>query len=75
MTATNTNLLAVTGSVTKLPSTQILEEDHLLLIFEVPNPLFTWVHPSADITAKVIQRLNAPAKQDEPDLGRSRTHR
>jgi outer membrane protein len=43
---------------------QILEEDHLLLIFELPNPLFAWVHPSADVTAKVIQRLNTPPKQD-----------
>jgi outer membrane protein len=43
---------------------QILEEDHLLLIIEVPNPLFAWVHPSADITAKVIQRLDAPTKPD-----------
>jgi Skp family chaperone for outer membrane proteins len=43
---------------------QILEEDHLLLIFEIPNPLFAWVHPSADITSKVIQRLDAAAKRD-----------
>jgi hypothetical protein len=43
---------------------QIRDEDHLLLIFEIPNPLFAWVHPSVDITSKVIQRLNAPTKQD-----------
>ena len=43
---------------------QILEEDHLRLIFEVPNPLIVWVHPSADITSKVIQRLDAATKQD-----------
>jgi Skp family chaperone for outer membrane proteins len=43
---------------------QILEEDHLLLILEVPNPLFAWVHPSADITSKVIQRLDATTKRD-----------
>jgi Skp family chaperone for outer membrane proteins len=44
--------------------TQIIEEDHLGLIFEVPSPLIFFVHPSADITSKVIQRLDAPPKQD-----------
>ena len=43
---------------------QILEEDHLLLIFEVPNPLFAWVSPSMDITTKVIQRLDAVKQPD-----------
>jgi hypothetical protein len=43
---------------------QILEEDHLRLIFEVPNPVIVWVHPSADLTSKVIQRLDAATKQD-----------
>ena len=42
---------------------QILEEDHLGLILEAPNPLIVWVHLSADITSKVIQRLDAAAKR------------
>jgi Skp family chaperone for outer membrane proteins len=39
---------------------QILEEDRLGLIFEVPNPVVVWAHPSVDVTSKVIQRLDAP---------------
>lgn len=34
------------------------------MIFEVPNPLVVWVNPSADITPKVVKRLDAPTKQN-----------
>jgi len=37
---------------------QILEEERLGLIFEVPNPVVVWAHPSVDVTSKVIQRLD-----------------
>ena len=43
---------------------QIQEEDHLLLIFEIPNPLFAYASPSLDITAKVVQKLDAGKKHD-----------
>ena len=37
---------------------QILEEERLGLILEVPNPVVVWAHPSVDVTSKVIQRLD-----------------
>ncbi len=38
----------------------ILEEDHIGLIFETPHPsLIVWSDASINITAKVIQRLDA----------------
>ena len=39
---------------------QILEEDHLGLIFEVPNPVVVWAHPTLDVTAKAITLLDQP---------------
>jgi Skp family chaperone for outer membrane proteins len=42
---------------------QILEEDHIGVILEFPNPqLILWVDPSVDITTKVIQRLDTAEK-------------
>jgi len=39
---------------------QILEDDRLGVIIEVPNPVVVWAHPSVDVTSKVIQRLDSP---------------
>jgi Skp family chaperone for outer membrane proteins len=40
---------------------KILEDDHLGLILEVPNPVVVWAHPSTDVTVKAIQLLDHPA--------------
>ena len=42
---------------------EILEEDHLGIIFEIPQTLVAWSNPAIDITTKVIQRLDAAAKK------------
>ncbi|SRR5712691_5691422 len=42
---------------------QIAEEDHIGVIFHYPQVLITWVAPSVDITAKVIERLDAALKE------------
>lgn len=38
---------------------QLLEEDHVGMILEVPSPLVLWVNPSVDLTPKVKARLDA----------------
>jgi Skp family chaperone for outer membrane proteins len=42
---------------------EILETDHIGIIFEYPQKLIVWVEPSADITDEVIERLDAAAKK------------
>jgi Skp family chaperone for outer membrane proteins len=39
---------------------KIVDEDHLGIVLEVPNPLVVWLHPSVDLTSKVLARLDAP---------------
>jgi Skp family chaperone for outer membrane proteins len=41
---------------------QILNEEHLVMIFTFPNPIIVWAAPAVDITPKVIQRLEAAAR-------------
>ena len=43
---------------------QILNEDKLGMLFTFPNPIILWTAPLVDITAKVIQRLDAAAKKN-----------
>lgn len=38
---------------------RIIEEDHVGIVIEVPNPLVVWLNPSVDLTSKVIERLDA----------------
>jgi Skp family chaperone for outer membrane proteins len=45
--------------------TKIVEEDHIGILFEYPQQLIVWVAPAIDITAKVIERLDAAEKQDK----------
>jgi Skp family chaperone for outer membrane proteins len=42
---------------------QIAAEDHIGIIFEYPQQLIVWAAPSIDITAKVIERLDAASKE------------
>jgi len=44
---------------------QIAEEDHIRVIFEYPQALIVWVAPSLDITAKVIERLDAASTENK----------
>lgn len=44
---------------------QIAAEDHIGIIFEYPQPMIVWVAPKIDITAKVIERLDAASKPKE----------
>ena len=42
---------------------QIAVEEHIGIILELPQPMIIWAAPAVDLTAKVIQRLEAEAKQ------------
>jgi Skp family chaperone for outer membrane proteins len=44
---------------------KIAEEDHIGIIFEYPQELIVWIAPSIDITAKVIERLDAASKDQK----------
>jgi Skp family chaperone for outer membrane proteins len=44
---------------------QLVEEDHIGIIFEYPQPQIAWVSPSIDITSKVIERLDAASKENK----------
>ena len=44
---------------------KILEEDHLGIILEVPNPIVVWAHPSLDVTSKAIKLLDASPVPDK----------
>ncbi len=44
---------------------QILDEDHLGVIFDVPNPVVVWAHPATDVTARAIALLDHPPKVKE----------
>jgi len=44
---------------------RILEEDHLGIIIEVPNPIVVWAHPSIDVTAKAITLLDKPGAPEK----------
>jgi Skp family chaperone for outer membrane proteins len=57
LTALNSQLQGEFTRVVAPILKQILEEDHIGVIFEYPSPLVVWLDPSTDITAKVIQRL------------------
>ena len=41
---------------------KIIEEDHIGILFEYPQQLIVWAAPTVDITAKVIERLDAATK-------------
>jgi Skp family chaperone for outer membrane proteins len=41
---------------------KIAEEDHIGILFEYPQQMIVWAAPAVDITAKVIERLDAAAK-------------
>ena len=43
----------------------IVEEEHIGILFEYPQQLIVWAAPAVDITAKVIERLDAAAKDDQ----------
>jgi len=42
---------------------QIAIEEHIGIILELPQQMILWVSPSADVTAKVIERLEAETKE------------
>ncbi len=42
---------------------QILETDHIGIIFDYPQKLIVWASPAADITDEVIKRLDAVSKK------------
>jgi Skp family chaperone for outer membrane proteins len=42
---------------------QIAVEEHIGILLELPQPMIIWAAPAVDLTAKVIQRLEAEAKQ------------
>jgi Skp family chaperone for outer membrane proteins len=44
---------------------KIAEEEHIGIIFEYPQQLILWASPSIDVTAKVIARLDAEAKEQK----------
>jgi Skp family chaperone for outer membrane proteins len=37
-------------------------EEHIGIILELPQPMIVWTSPSVDVTAKVIERLEAETK-------------
>ena len=41
---------------------EVLNEEHLGMLFTFPNPIIVWAAPAVDITPKVIQRLDAAAR-------------
>lgn len=41
---------------------KLAEEEHIGIIFEYPQQAIVWVSPSVDLTAKVIERLDAESK-------------
>jgi Skp family chaperone for outer membrane proteins len=42
---------------------EIVEIDHIGIVFEYPQQLVVWAAPSTDITDEVIERLDAAAKK------------
>ena len=42
---------------------KIAIEEHIGIILELPQQMILWVSPSADVTAKVIERLEAETKE------------
>jgi Skp family chaperone for outer membrane proteins len=44
---------------------KLAEEEHIGIIFEYPQQAIVWVSPSVDITAKVIERLDAASKDQK----------
>ncbi len=42
---------------------EIVNADHIGIVFEYPQQLIVWVAPSADITDEVIERLDAATKK------------
>jgi hypothetical protein len=44
---------------------KIAEEDHIGILFEYPKQVIIWFAPAVDITAKVIARLDAAARDEK----------
>ena len=44
---------------------KIAEERHIGILFEYPQQLIVWVAPTVDITATVIERLDAAEKEEK----------
>jgi len=44
---------------------KIAEEDHIGILFEYPKQAISWFAPAVDITAKVIARLDAAARDQK----------
>jgi Skp family chaperone for outer membrane proteins len=42
---------------------QVAGEEHIGIIFQYPAPVISWIVPSMDVTSKVIERLDAAAKE------------
>jgi len=42
---------------------QIAEEEHIGILFQYRQPLIAWVSPAVDVTAKVLARLDAEARE------------
>jgi Skp family chaperone for outer membrane proteins len=45
--------------------TKFAEEEHIGILFEYPQQLIVWIAPAIDITERVIERLDAAAKEDK----------
>jgi Skp family chaperone for outer membrane proteins len=41
---------------------KIAEDDHIGIVFEYPQEMIVWASPAIDITGKVIERLDAAAR-------------
>ena len=46
---------------------KIAVEEHIGILFEYPQPSIVWTTPAVDITAKVIECLDAAAKEKKPN--------